>query len=47
MTCMKFTLLVHPSLVIISIYLVCPIYTWELFLKEIMQFHLMTYMTTP
>ena len=26
---MKFTILVHPSLVIITIYLFCPIYAWE------------------
>ena len=28
-TYMKFTILVHPSLVIITIHLVCLIYAWE------------------
>ena len=47
---MKFTILVDPSLVIITIYLVCLIYAFEerrRFLKGIMHFHYMTYMATP
>ena len=39
---MKVTLLLDPSLVIITIYIVCLIYAWGL--KEIMYFHYMTYM---
>ena len=45
MTYMKFTILVHPSFVIITIHLFCLIYAWVV--KEIMQFHFMTYLTTP
>ena len=44
---MKLTIMVHPSLVIKTIYLVCLINAWESrkkdFLKEIMHFHYMTY----
>ena len=51
MTCMKFTILVHPSLAIITMYLVCLINAWESrekdFLKQIMHFHYTTYMATP
>ena len=47
---MKVTILVDPSLVIITIYLVCLINVLEerrKFLKGIMHFHYMTYMATP
>ena len=39
---MKFTILEDPSLVIITTYMVCLIYAWELrrrFFKEIQQFY--------
>ena len=41
---MQFIILVHPSLVIITIYLVCLIYAWKSgekdFLKKIYNFYL-------
>ena len=40
---MNFTILVDPSLVIITIYLVCLEVEKKIF-KEIMHFHYMTYM---
>ena len=46
----KFTILVDPSLVISTLYLVCLIFAWEKrrrFLKEIMHIHSMTYIATP
>ena len=46
MTYMKFTILVHPSLVIITIYLVCLNNAWES-REEIKHFHYMTYIATP
>ena len=42
---MKVTILVDPSLVIITMYIVCLIYAWVFI--EIMLFHYMTYMATP
>ena len=47
---MKFTILVDPSLVNLTIYLVCLIYAWEKGkenFKEIMRFHYMTYISHP
>ena len=46
---MKFIILVDPSLIIITIYLVCLTNVWELrkHLKEIMHFHTMTDMVMP
>ena len=49
MTCMNFTISVNPSLVIITLYLVCLNYAWKQrrrFFKEIMQFHCTTCMAT-
>ena len=47
---MKFTILVDPSLVNITLYIVCLINNWEQrrkIFKAIMHFHYMTYMATP
>ena len=46
---MKFTILVDPSLVITTLYLVCLIYAWEQSRRflEILHFHYLTYMATP
>ena len=47
---MKFTILVDPSLVIITLHLVCLFYAWEKrrrIKKKKMHFHYMTYMAMP
>ena len=49
---MKFTILVDPSLVIVTIFLVCLINAWEgrefFFLSNnLMHFHYKTYMAKP
>ena len=44
---MTFTILVDPSLVILTIYVVLCMGVEKKILKEIMHFHYMTYMGTP